>query len=81
MTGAASFQIGLGSVGQEFEAEILAGIVFDSWLGGLDGGSYTLRNGDRTLQVDIVSRHLTYKLDLNQDGVFEIQSMLDDPEY
>lgn len=31
--------------------------------------------------VDIVSGHLTYKLDLDQDGVFEIQSMLDDPEY
>jgi len=81
MTGAAPFQLGLGSAGLLYDAEIISGIVYDSWLGVVQDGSYTLSSGGRMLQVEIFSSHLTYKLDLDQDGMFEIESMLNDSEY
>ncbi len=81
MMAAEPFQLGLGSAGLVYDAEITSGIVYDSWLGGVQDGSYTLRRGGRALQVEIFSNHLTYKLDLDQDGVFEIESMLNQSDY
>lgn len=81
MTADAPFQLGLGSEGLVFNAEINSGIVYDSWLGDVQDGSYTLRSGGVVLQVEIFSSHLTYKLDLDQDGIFEIESMLNQSEY
>lgn len=81
LSNAEPFEFGLGALGLTYEARITSGLIFNNVVNAAQDGSYTLRSGDQVLEVSIFSSHLTYRLDLDGDGIYEIESMLDKSEY
>lgn len=72
------FDFGINSLGGYFNTN-LQDLIYTN--GRLESGVITLTDDSTTLRIELFDSHLTYKLDRDGDGVYEIDRMLDRSEF